>query len=298
VTVTSEAHEETNSPFSSRPYSFDFDCHIGMGVHAQSARDAHSGDLAGGDATSMTGFPLRPFRLLIVFPALTVILISLACGAGSAQPSDAPALAPAPTQEIFQPGEPPPTQSAVQPAITEFRRLTLEYPPKMRAGVEGDIVRLTLEVDDLGNVTPTAQIEGNIVTGQTIEIPDLYETHNATVEARLDLAGMEVQPSGPIYEPLKRGQSANFYWSIRPQEAGIYRGTVWLHLNFASLSTGEQSRIAVSAQTVEIEAVDFFGLSVNVARTSGVAGSVIGGIIGFPFLEDIVKFLLKLRRKK
>jgi hypothetical protein len=55
--------------------------------------------------------------------------------------------------------------------------------------------------------------------------------------------------------------------------------------------------MAVSAQIVEIEAVDFFGLSVNVARTSGVVGSVVGGIVGFPFLEDIIKFLFKRKGK-
>ena len=245
----------------------------------------------------MTKNIFRPFSLFIAFPLLTVIFVSLAC-AGSSQPSSGtsgqptPAVAPVSTQSA----EFLPTQAA--PAIPEMRRLTLEFPPKMRAGVEGDIIRLTLEVDDLGNITPTAQFGGNVVTGETIEIPDLYETHNFTAEAQLDMAGMQIQPSGAIYEPLKRGQSASFYWSIRPQDVGIYRGTVWLHLNFADRSTGEESRIAVSAQTVEIEAVDFFGLSVNVARTSGVIGSVIGGIAGFPFLEDIVKFLLKFRKKK
>jgi hypothetical protein len=78
----------------------------------------------------------------------------------------------------------------------------------------------------------------------------------------------------------------------------MYRGTVWLHLNFADKSTGENSRIAVSAQIVEIEAVDFFGLSVNVARTSGVIGSIVGVFVGFPFIEDIIKFLFKRRKKK
>ena len=112
------------------------------------------------------------------------------------------------------------------------------------------------------------------------------------------MAGMLIQPADAIYEPLKRGQSATFYWSIRPQETGIYRGTVWLHLNFADKSTGENSRIAASAQIVEIEAVDFFGLSVNLARTSGVIGSIVGGVIGFPFLEDTIKFLFKRRKKK
>ena len=44
--------------------------------------------------------------------------------------------------------------------------------------------------------------------------------------------------------------------------------------------------------------VDFFGLSFNVARAGGVIGSVLSGVIGFPFLEDIIKFLFKKRKKK
>jgi hypothetical protein len=244
----------------------------------------------------MTDRSISSRNIFIISSALMLILASIACSglAGGAPPSSAPL--PAATQEPVVAVTSQPTQ-VVPPAIPETRRLTLEFPPKMRAGVEGDVVRLTLEVDDLGNITPTAQIEGNTVVGQTIEIPDLYQTHNVTAEARLDLAGMEVRPAEAILEPLKRGQSATFYWSIRPQETGTYRGTVWLHLNFADKSTGEQSRIAVSAQIIEIEAVDFFGLSVNVARTSGVIGSIVGGVVGFPFMEDIIKFIFKRRRK-
>lgn len=241
-------------------------------------------------------FAQRNISLLLFL--LFLSFVSLACGASAADPAPAPI-----STQIVEASGSQPTQSAVSPAIPETRRLTLEFPPKMRAGVEGDIVILTLEVDDLGNVTPTAQIDGNVIVGETFEIPDLYETHNVTAEARLDMAGMLVEPSGAIFEPLKRGRSVKFYWSIRPQETGLYRGTVWLHLNFEDMSTGDgpqgavQSRIAVSAQIVEIEAVDFFGLSVNVARTSGVIGSVVGGVLGFPFLENIIKFLFKKRRK-
>ena len=230
-------------------------------------------------------------NIFILSSALMLILASIAC-AGS---MDSAAPAPPIVESTSQAAQP--TQIAAAPAILETRRLTLEFPPKMRAGVEGDIVRLTLEVDELGNITPTAQIEGNVVVGETVEIPDLYETHNVTAEARFDIAGMEVQPPEAIMEPLKRGQSATFYWSIRPQDPGKYRGTVWLHLNFTDKSTGEESRIAVSAQIVEIEAVDFFGLSVNVARTTGVVGSIVGGVVGFPFIEDILRFIFKRRRK-
>jgi len=241
-----------------------------------------------------------PRHLFVIISALMLFISAVACAGNSSTPQPGSAGV-QPVSTVVMPvveSTSQPTQIAPAPAIPETRRLTLEFPAKMRAGVEGDVVRLMLEVDDLGNITPTAQIAGNVVVGETIEIPDLYETHNVTAEAQLDLAGMQVQPAGTIYEPLKRGQSATFYWSIRPQEPGTYRGTVWLHLNFADKSTGEQSRIAVSAQIVEIEAVDFFGLSVNVVRTSGVIGSVVGGVVGFPFIEDIIKFIFKRRKKK
>lgn len=168
----------------------------------------------------------------------------------------------------------------------------------MKAGVESDIVRLTLEVDDLGNVTPTALIGGNTVTGDVIEIPNLYTTHNVIAEARFDIAGMIVEPQGATFQPLKQGESITFYWSIRPQETGVYRGTVWLHLNFVDRLSGEESRMALSAQIVEIEAVDFFGFSVDFVRTSGVVGSVLGVIVGLPFFDDAIKYVWRRGKEK
>jgi hypothetical protein len=282
----------------------DFYFPFGLGIFTQSAGNTCSADRAGRDAAAVTKKKFYQRNLIVITSALTLFLAAVACAGGLSAPAPGDTgVLPAPTNFMPVATQPvvaltsQPTQIAPAPAIPETRRLTLEFPSKMRAGVEGDVVRLTLEVDDLGNITPTAQISGNIVVGKTIEIPDLYETHNVTAEAQLDMAGMTVQPSGAIYEPLTRGRSVTFYWSIHPQDVGTYRGTVWLHLNFADKSTGETSRIAVSAQVVEIEAVDFFGLSVNLARASGVVGSVVGGIVGFPFLEDIIKFLFKRRKK-
>ena len=186
-----------------------------------------------------------------------------------------------------------------QPVISETRRLTLEYPPRLKAGAESDVMILTLEVDSLGNITPTAQFEGNVTEGEVIEIPNLYETHNVTAEAQFDIAGLEVKPGGSTFQPLKQGESVVFYWSIRAQDVGNFRGTVWLHLNFENRSTGEKSRMPVSAQIVEIEAVDFFGFSTNIVRTSGLVGSVLGIIVGFPFFDDIVKYLWgKMKKDK
>jgi hypothetical protein len=78
---------------------------------------------------------------------------------------------------------------------------------------------------------------------------------------------------------------------------GLYRGTIWLYLRFVDKQSRAESRKTVSAQIVEIEAVNLLGLSGGVARTTGVIGSVLGTIIGFPFFEDIIKLLFKRRIK-
>lgn len=197
------------------------------------------------------------------------------------------------------PGEPAETAfpSTPLPAIPERRRLTLESPTQIRAG-DSDLVRLTLEVDDLGNITPTAQFDGDVVTGDVVEIPDLYETHNVIAEAKFDIAGLQISPPELISQTLSKGQAVNFYWSVRPTEVGVYRGTVWFYLRFVDKVSGEESRKTVSAQVVEIEAVNFLGLPANVVRTFGGIGAFIGVVVGFPFFEDIVKFIFGRGRKR
>ncbi|MBI3739861.1 MAG: hypothetical protein HY258_12505 [Chloroflexi bacterium] len=257
-------------------------------------------------------------NLLLFLAGLALLSASLACGFGAAapaqsapQPTVEPMIAPAeeftptaqaayylviePTATAEQPGEPAPV--APPPAIPESRRLTLEYPPKIRTG-DSDVIRLTLEVDTLGNITPTAMIQGNAVTGTTVQVPNLYDTHYVTAEARLDLAGVEVRPPEAIDQALLPGQSVTFYWSVRPTESGTYRGTAWMFLRFVDKVSGVESRNALSAQTVQIEATNFFGLTGSAARAAGGVGSVLGAILGFPFADDILKWLLNRLRKR
>ena len=245
--------------------------------------------------------PLSIFRLLAAWTVLTLAVS--ACGAAAPALPEEPAGAPEPssTQAVIQPTTPPVTgggesEPTPMPAIPERRRLTLEFPAQIRAG-DSDVVRLTLEVDDLGDITPTAQFEGNVVTGEVVEIPDLYESHNVVAEAKFDIAGLEISPPEMISQTLSKGQSVSFYWSIRPQDPGTYRGTVWFYLRFVDKVSGEESRRAVSAQIVEIEAVNVLGLPANLVRTAGGIGSVVGAIVGFPFFEDIVRFVFKRRRR-
>jgi hypothetical protein len=250
-------------------------------------------------------------NMTLLLAGMVLIAASLACGLGAVPEAAAPPFAEEPAEEepilpeakqgLSSLGTPTPAVNEPQPAIPEFRRLTLEFPPVIRTG-DSARIRLQLEVDDRGNITPTAIVEGNVVTGEVVKIPNLYETHFVVAEARLDMAGMEVQPPGTISEPMTPGKPVTFYWSVRPEESGRYEGTTWLHLRFIPMTTlnGEQeNRIAISAQFLEIEAKSFLGfLNGGAARGIGAMGSLLGSILGFPFVDDFAKWLWgRLRRR-
>ena len=244
-------------------------------------------------------------NLYLFLAGAAIFITTTVCGLGSSSPAASaptaaaaatePSITSLPTSTTEQPGLPIPP--APPPAIPEARRVTVEYPSKIRAG-DSDVVRLTLEVDTLGNVTPTAEVQGNVVGGQVVQIPNLYKTHNVIAEATLDLAGVDVRPGEAISEPLLPGQSVTFYWSVRPASAGTYRGTAWLFLRFVDKVTKEESRKAVSAQTIQITAANFFGLTGNFARAAGGVGSVVGAVLGFPFIDDFFKFLWSRFKRK
>jgi hypothetical protein len=167
------------------------------------------------------------------------------------------------------------------PALPESHRLTLEWPAEMRTG-DADIIRLTLEVDSGGRVTPTAEFAGYEVTGEVVEKPNLYATHHVLAEARLDIAGLQISPQGKVSEPLLPGESVSFYWSVKAVKSGNYRGTVWLHLRFLPKAGGTEMRQAISAQVVEIQVNSFLGLTAPQARWLGGLTAILGSVISLP----------------
>lgn len=267
------------------------------------------------------GFDMKSLRRFIYLGvSLFILMMVYACAGGVAEEAPAPQPTEStqgePSEEEPLPEEPSeslPTQSVIMtavpltptlpstgggdaspaPAIQEYRRLTLEFAPSIRLG-DSTRIRMTLEVDDLGNITPTAEIKDNVVTGKTVSIPNLYDTHIVMAEAQLNMAGVVIDPADTISEPLHPGKSVTFYWTVRPPEAGKYEGTAWLHLHFIPISSlnGEQeSRLPLSAQFISLEVRSLLGLSGGTARGLGAAGSVVGAVIGFPFFDDIVRWL-------
>ncbi len=191
------------------------------------------------------------------------------------------------------PGASPPSTGGM-PAILESRQLTLEYPGAIRAG-DSAVARLSFDVQpaSAGQATPGAPTGS--AAGTAGPLLDVFQTHSVVAEADLDLAGVGFEPNGPVSEPLLPGESASFRWNLGPVTPGTYRGTAWLFLVFTDRATGGQSRLAVSAQPVEIEAMTLLGMGGGAARAVGGVGAVIGAVLGLPSVEALT-FWLKRRR--
>ena len=167
-----------------------------------------------------------------------------------------------------------PVSGAADSTLPEGGGLTLLFPPKIRVG-EAGVVRLTLDVDALKDI---------LVRSAGTGLSTIYETHHVIPEARFDLPGIRVQPSESISAPVSQGQTAVFYWTLRPGEADSYRGTVWLYLRLVDKLTGEETRETVSAQIVEIESVKLLGFDLYRVRIIGLTGFVIGLFLSLPIL--------------
>lgn len=186
---------------------------------------------------------------------------------------------------------PVPTQNEIKlsPAVNEQRLLTLEWPARIRVG-DADVIRLTLEVSQEGSLTPTAIIAGHELRGEVISIPNIYDTHNVIAAARLDIASMQVIPNDLIEQPLLPGEKVDYFWSVSTDDIGTYRGTVWLYLRFLPFNGGEETQKALSAQVLEINSVNIFGLGGTPARVLGSIGIVVGALLG---MDDILMILNK-----
>lgn len=193
---------------------------------------------------------------------------------------------------------PPPMQapapgSTPQPALLERRFLLLDWPKTIREK-DSELIILTIAMEDEGQATPTVIVTGGAKGGTPIDIPDIYETHTILAVARLDMAGVEAYREN-IREPLFPGEPAVFRWSIRPGEAGVYRGVVWLHLELVPKAGGAIDEIVLLAKPIEIQAVTVLGLPGNLARIFGGIGLIVSTLLGFPFLQRWIEQRLKQR---
>lgn len=213
-------------------------------------------------------------------------------------PAEEPPELPTATPDSSGPAENdvPPTPDQAPGMIDENRRLVLEWPPTLRVG-DSDVLRLTLEMDDQGNLTPTAEIAGHETRGEAVQIPSLYDTHYVFLTADLNIANVDVSPYGERSLPLYPGEAVTFYWSISTLNVGDFRGVLSTSLQFVPIAGGPEKRIGLSQQVIEIRGVGLLGLSGTGARVFGAIGAVVGSLLGFDDVIALAKKVLELRKK-
>lgn len=151
----------------------------------------------------------------------------------------------------------------------EPRSLELSWPKSLRLGDDGTL-RLTVSL--------SSGSSGSSTGDQTP--PGIYESYNLVMQSHLDLPGIERNPTGEVSQAMLPGQPVVFLWYLRPSTPGVFSGKVWLHMRFVPRSAGQEQRILLAAQQVDIEVVTRLGMSGNQARLYGSLGLVAGALLG------------------
>lgn len=143
------------------------------------------------------------------------------------------------------------------PAILEVRKLVLFTPSFIRLG---DPARIRLEfIPD-----PEGEVGRN-----PGEHANLFDTHHVSGEARLEFAGLSVDPPGTQSRSLAAGEAAMFQWSVDSEEERNFAGTAWFYLRYIPKDGGEVSEWPLAALNVKLPSQSIAGLSGRQARWLG-----------------------------
>ncbi|HKZ55128.1 MAG TPA: phosphotransferase [Anaerolineales bacterium] len=173
---------------------------------------------------------------------------------------------------------PPTATPAVEP-----RRIEVEWPVSMRLG-DSDVIRLSL-VPSADGYTAQLEYPEHDVRSEPVSVPYLagYEAHAV---ARLDAAGLVIQPTGEQVVRLARGEAAVWRWTVHPQSAGRHRLRIQLRLRWAPLTPQGEGREAMLWEGgVELQVEAPLGLAGPQARALAVGGLLLGGVLTLPLAE-------------
>jgi hypothetical protein len=148
-----------------------------------------------------------------------------------------------------------------------------------------------------GNVTPTAQFGGNVVSGEVIEIPNLYEYAQCDRRSAVRYCRAGSRPAGTDQPDPLEGTAVTSTGVCVPRRRAPIAGRSGSTCGSWTSRAGRKAENGISP-IVEIEAVNLLGMPANLVRTTGGVGSVVGTVIGFPFFEDIVRFFLGRKTRK
>ncbi len=226
----------------------------------------------------------------------------------AATPTAPPPMAPQPTppsegtKEIPPPGRPPaPPEATPTPEAIEQRIVEVEWPPRMRLG-NSEVLRLAFIPSPEGGYVPVVEEEGHEVEATAVvPIPEeKFRRYWVYAVPALSSINFEIDPPQPVPQEVLPGQPNVWRWSIKPRESGEHKLNLSLALRWEPREAGSETRVSeqqVWSDTFSVSVHTSFGLNVFQADILGVLGSVVGGALGLPFVEDVLKWLFaRLRR--
>ena len=169
-----------------------------------------------------------------------------------------------------------------QPRLTENRQVRMEWPTSMRIG---DKVEIRLVFENIKEEPSSLELKDGFY--------DIYDRYNIMAEAKVEAAGLAIEPANPTRVSMPPGQPVHFKWAVSTQQAGIYHGKVWLSLRFLPLDGSTPIQEPVYINDLELIVTSVMGLSGSMAR-------LVGGLCGVISILLVTSDLISLvtRRKK
>jgi hypothetical protein len=228
---------------------------------------------------------LRIELKLLAWLAFALALALLASCAPAMQPTEEEKPVETPAPAVQEPGtsEVRPTQ-ALQPTplptpFIESRTVELEWPARLRLG-DSDVLRLSLIPSQDGY---QAQAEFDEHQVQTRPAPLKHRPGYSLIGiARLDGIGFAVSPAGEQARMVPPGETVTWRWSLAARQAGQQRLTISLTLRWEPEPgvTGPVSESLAFDRSLDVQVDSILGMTQTQAMGAGVAGLLLGGMLG------------------
>ena len=145
-------------------------------------------------------------------------------------------------------------------SILEREQFSIFWPEKIFTGAS-DTIQVLVEMDQnfLSN--------NNLVFSNEILDNLSLDAFYVNLEARVEMSGIDINPSGVLSKNILPGQKINFTWAIVGKSPGEYKGTIWLYLNLIPKQSSEKSiKETLIAKPIKIAVRNFLGLNLNIVR--------------------------------
>lgn len=188
-------------------------------------------------------------------------------------------------------------ESAPEAIKIEARVVELEWPEIFREGETG-AVRITLRALEDGGLEAVAEVESNSVVATPVLVNDRYDTHNATVTARISAPDFDIESVTSQQQQMTRGDAVEWRWNVTPNETGNFVISFGVEVVWTpKANSADQTTYGPKplwGQAVQTQVDQVFGLiSIPTASTAGTILALLGALLELPFVMDILSNIVQ-----